>query len=270
MLHLFSAALLIFSGQVWALSNATAELSDKLDSVVAIRHYAPDHTGEDAPAFCVGTLISRNILVTAAHCLKDLYFHNNMNLQIDIGNYRYVTRPSGERVRVGYATSASHQRLVTIKFLPELMRKLASQGKKAKIGPNEDVAVAYLRQELPLPESFIFTAPLIGSALTNFLKSPVAASPKVTTINFIEESSTDFKRSAILNDAKISGQHIISKSTARVAPGDSGSPVTVLVQGQPRLVAVVKGNAKTVFSNWDVYGLVHKLVCTEERIPGCQ
>lgn len=263
--------LALFSSQVMALSPSQPELAENLDSVVAIRHYAPDHTGDEAPAFCVGVMLAKNILVTAAHCLKDLYFHPQMNLQIDLGHYRYVTRrDTGERVRVGYATSETHQRQVSIKFSPALMRKLASQGKKAKIGPDEDVAVAYLKSELPLKADFVYTRPLSAARFAQFKQNPVGHSPKVISINFMEVASNDIKRSAILNEVKVSGNHLVSKSTARVAPGDSGSPVIIMTPQGPSLAAVVKGQAKTVFSDWDVYTLVQQLICVEERVPGCQ
>lgn len=252
-----------------ALSPSTPELSSAHDAVVSIRHYAPDQNGDDAAAFCNGTLLADNVLVTAAHCLKDLYFHPELTLQIDVGAYRYVNRPTGERVRVGYATAQSFQTKVTVRFLPALMRKMGSQGKKVRISPNEDVAVAYLRIPLELPSEFPYAQVLPSSQQSSFVRNPLARAPRVTSINFIEEMSTDTKRSALLNDLKISSNHLVSKSTARVAPGDSGSPVFVTQNGVLQLVAVVKGRAETVFSNWDVYTLTHSLLCTEERLPGC-
>lgn len=262
-------AVLLGSQASLALSPSVAELSENLDSVVQIRNYAPDHTGNDAPAFCVGTLLSPKTLITAAHCVKDLYFHPEMTMQIDLGHYRYVNRPNGERVRVGYATSKSIQTTVSIRFLPELTRKLASRGKRTKLTPNDDVAVVYLHQALPVNDDFIFASVLPTTLHTAFIKTPLNYVIKVTTINFIEESSTDVKRSASLNNLKTTGQHLVSRSVSRVAPGDSGAPLFVMRNNQAYLAAVVKGRGETIFSNWDVYTLVHKLVCSEERLPGC-
>lgn len=262
-------AVLLGSQASLALSPSVAELSENLGSVVQIRNYAPDHTGNDAPAFCVGTLLSSKTLITAAHCVKDLYFHPDMPMQIDLGHYRYVNRPDGVRVRVGYATSKSIQTRVTIRFLPELMRKLAARGKRTKLTPNDDVAVVHLQQALPLAEDFIYASVLPTNLHTAFIKAPLNYAIKVTTINFIEESSTDFKRSASLNNLKTTGQHLVSRSISRVAPGDSGAPLFIMKNNQAYLAAVVKGRGETVFSNWDVYTLVHKLVCSEERLPGC-
>lgn len=260
---------LFCSAEAWALSPSTAELSSAHDAVVSIRHYAPDQTGNDAAAFCNGTLLADNVLVTAAHCLKDLYFHPELTLQIDVGAYRYTTRPTGERVRVGYATTKSFQTKVSVRFLPVLMRKLGAQGKKVRISPNEDVAVAYLNVPLALPAEFPFAQVLPTTQNAAFVRAPLARAPRVTSINFMEEMSTDTKRSALLDNLKASSNHLVSKSTARVAPGDSGSPVFVTQNGVLQLVAVVKGRAETIFSNWDVYTLTHSLLCTEERLPRC-
>lgn len=253
-----------------ALQPSVTELSSQLDSVVQIRNDAPDQNGDDAPAFCVATLLSPSTLITAAHCVKDLYFHSNLTLQVDLGHYRYITRPTGERVRIGYVNTIRHASTVQIRFLPALGRKLASSGKRAKIGPNEDVAVVHLRRALELPSDFIFTRLPSATQLQAMLKAPLNFSPTVTTINFLEESSLDYKRSALLNDVKVSGQHFTSKSTSRVAPGDSGAPFFMSANGRRFLVAVVKGRAETIFSNWDVYSHVHQLACVEERLPACQ
>lgn len=260
---------LVYATQALALAPSVPELSTTHDAVVSIRHYAPDQTGDDAAAFCNGTLLAENVLVTAAHCLKDLYFHPELTLQIDVGAYRYVNRPTGERVRVGYATTKSFQTKVSVRFLPGLMRKLGAQGKRVRISPDEDVAVAYFRTPLVLAGDFPFAQVLPTAQHAAFVRSPLARAPRVTSINFIEEMSTDTKRSALLDNLKASSNHLVSKSTARVAPGDSGSPVFVTQNGALQLVAVVKGRAETVFSNWDVYTLTHALLCGEERLPGC-
>lgn len=269
MVKLLAIMVLCALPSAWALSPSTPELSALHDAVVSIRHYAPDQNGDDAPAFCNGTLLANNTIVTAAHCLKDLYFHPELPLQIDVGAYRFVTRPSGERVRVGYATVQTLQTKVSVRFLPELMRKLGSRGKKVRISPNEDVAVAYLRTPLELRADFPFARVLPTAQQPNFTRNPLAQAPRVTSINFVEEMSTDTKRSAALENLRVSGNHLVSKSAARVAPGDSGAPVFVSRSGALYLVAVVKGRAETVFSDWDVYTLTHSLLCAEERLPGC-
>lgn len=257
-----------FSTLTYALSNSTAALDEKFNIMVSIRNDAPDHKGDDAPAFCVGTLLNDHEIVTAAHCVKDLYFHPELTMQIDLGFYKYVTRPTGERVRVGYYQDMSFKRKVRIHFPETLKRKIAISKKKVNIGPDEDVAlIEFLPLELKreIPSTHIVSDKFMSEIRSNVKKYPLMA----TTINFMEEMSTDTRRMAILNQVTASNGHLKSTSTARVAPGDSGAPVFYDNKTELHLFAVVKGMAKTVFSNWDVYNYVHPFLCKELRHPQC-
>lgn len=249
----------------YALSPSTPALEDKYNTVISIKNYAPDQEGNDAPAFCVATLISPTELITAAHCVKDLYFHPELKLTIDIGHYKYVTRPNGQTVRVGYLQDEHFESHVKIKFPQSLMRKIPSAKKKVNIGPDEDIALIKLPNPLEIKREISF-AKIVGpkhkSSLKNYKFSPV-------TINFIEEMSTDTRRVATLDKTSINGNYIKSTSLSRVAPGDSGAPVFIELDQQLYLAAVVKGRATTLFSNWDVYTLATKFLCEEERLVEC-
>lgn len=250
-----------------ALSNSSAALEEKYNIIVSIRNYAPDQNGDDAPAFCVGTLLNDHQIVTAAHCVKDLYFHPELNMQIDLGFYKYVTKPTGERVRIGYYQDMSFQRKVQINFPESLKRKITIAKKRVKIGPNEDIVLVSfqsleLKREIPL--SSIVSEKFMEEFYINVKKYPLTA----TTINF-EETSNDIRRKAILNQISTSNGHLKSTSTARVAPGDSGAPVFYDNTSELHLFAIVKGMAKTIISNWDVYNYVHPFICKELRHPQC-
>lgn len=257
---------LLFTIQsAYALSPSLPALEDKYNTVVSIKNYAPDQDGNDAPAFCVATLISPSELITAAHCVKDLYFHPELKLTIDVGFYKYVTKPSGQTVRVGYLQDEHFESSVSIRFPQSLMRKLPISKKKVNIGPDEDMALIKLPAPLMLKREINF-AKISGLKLRSQLKN-MKLTP--VTINFIEEMSTDTRRIAVLNKTTISGNYLKSTSDSRVAPGDSGAPVFIEQNQELFLAAVVKGRASTVFSNWDVYTLSTKFLCEEERLVQC-
>ncbi len=251
-----------------ALSNSAPALDDNYNVMASIRNYAPDHKGDDAPAFCVGTLINDHEMITAAHCVKDLYFHPELTMQIDLGFYKYVTKPTGERVRIGHYQDMSFQRKVRIHFPESLKRKIAISKKKVNIGPDEDVAlIEFTQLELKreIPNVSIVSDNFMNELRINSKKYSLTA----TTINFTEEMSSDTRRMAILNQITINNGHIKSTSSSRVQPGDSGAPVFYSNNLDLQLIAVVKGMAKTVFSNWDVYSFVHPFVCKELRHSQC-
>jgi hypothetical protein len=252
-----------------ALTNSVAALEERYNVMVALQNSAPDQNGDDSPAFCVGTLISDHEIITAAHCVKDLYFHPELEMKIELGFYKYVTRPTGERVRVGYYQDMSFQRKVKIQFPDSLKRKLAVSKKRANIGPNDDVALIEflpleLKREIPVVK--IVNDQFMNEMRSNIKKYPLTA----TTINFLADPTSDYRRMAILNQVSGSVGHLKSTSTARVEPGDSGAPVFYDNKAELYLFAVVKGYAKTVFSNWDVYNYVHPFLCKELRHNQCQ
>ncbi len=252
-----------------ALTNSMAALEERYNVMVALQNSAPDQNGDDSPAFCVGTLINDHEIITAAHCVKDLYFHPDLEMKIDLGFYKYVTRPTGERVRVGYYQDMSFLRKVKIQFPNSLKRKLAVSKKRVNIGPDEDVALIEflpleLKREIPVVK--IVNDQFMKEMRSNIKKYPLTA----TTINFLADPTSDYRRMATLNQITGSLGHLKSTSTARVEPGDSGAPVFYDNKSELYLFAVVKGFAKTVFSNWDVYNYVHPFVCSELRHIQCQ
>lgn len=251
-----------------ALTNSQAALDEKYNIMVSIRNYAPDQNGDDAPAFCVGTLLNDHEIITAAHCVKDLYFHPELTMQIDLGFYKYIIKPNGERVRVGYYQDMSFQRKVKINFPDRLKRKIAISKKKVNIGPDEDIALIEfhpLELKREIPKTFIVSDLFMKEMKANIKKYPLIA----TTINFGEEMSTDTRRMATLNQIVAANGYLKSTSTARVAPGDSGAPVFYDNKTELHLFAIVKGMAKTVFSNWDVYNYAHPFLCSELRHQQC-
>ena len=65
--------LILMSSHIFALTNSILDDSPEFVSVVQIKSEAPDSSGESIPGYCNATFISKNILVTAAHCIKLAY-----------------------------------------------------------------------------------------------------------------------------------------------------------------------------------------------------
>ncbi|MCX7978461.1 MAG: hypothetical protein N2578_05610, partial [Bdellovibrionaceae bacterium] len=79
----------------------------------------------------------------------------------------------------------------------------------------------------------------------------------VVSVNPMAEiSNNDTKKKAELDNWSFAQNYITSRSTSRVQPNDSGAPVYSFVNGRWKILAVVKGRAKTLFTDWDVFTLL--------------
>ncbi|NUN07167.1 MAG: hypothetical protein HUU57_15585, partial [Bdellovibrio sp.] len=187
---------------------------------------------------------------------------NQKQMEIQIGEYRWKEMPTGEKRKIGYVTTAKESVKTQIFFTTDLTRRLKSQGLRLRVGPEEDVAVVVFDRALPLKAGFQFV-PLASQAEVNAIAAQILTyAPTVVTVNPFEEIMTmDVKRMGRLDRVSRSGGAFESKSTVRVEPGDSGAPLFVRVGTQWKQMGVVKGRAETIFSNWDVYGVLDKKIC---------
>lgn len=260
----------------YALTNSTPALSPDWGNIVQIRNDAPDSTGETAPGFCNATLIHKNVLITAAHCVFLAYASGVKEFEIQVGEYKYVTRKTdGKVVRVGYGQKYKLTKNMNIEIPRSLIDKIARSGAKVKIAPTEDVALLWWNEETPefanITLADIVTPAEHASLINNMSKTNLSA----VTINIFSESSLDTRRMATLNDYKWKG-YVYSKSQSRVEPGDSGAPLFATINGKNKIFAVVKGKATTIFDNWDAYASVNPHLCqmakslpTFIKIPAC-
>ncbi len=268
--------LLFSASSLFALTNSTFADSPEWSPVVQIKSEAPDATGDTVPGYCNATFIARNILLSAAHCVKLAYISKENLLNIQTGYYKYMKKPDGQVVRIGYAVKDSFNRHINIELPKSLADKIASRGHKAQIGPNEDFALLWWNDPTPEIDEMNFATPVTAAEHTLITKNMKAHPFKVVSINLFSEMSTDTKRMADLNNYKWNGGHVYSKSSARVEEGDSGAPLFVNVNGKMKIFAVVKGKATTIFDNWDVYSAIHNHLCviakkmpTDMKIESC-
>ncbi len=262
---------LLFLSFSFALTLSTPAIDPIWDSVVQIRTEAVDQDGADVPAYCNATLLSNQLLITAAHCVHHAQVLKSFTVHVEVGAYKFATRPDGSTVRIGYITKLKHQSPAQFYFTPAVTRSFVSSKFKAKIGPSEDMAMIVLTNNLDLPSDFPF-AKIISQQNLQGLKNKITQyKPTVVTINFLEEMSTDTKRLAELNNLNLDKLHFTSKSNSRVQAGDSGAPLFARIGNEWNLVGVVKGRASTVFSNWDVYTSVESNLCliSEQFSPLC-
>jgi hypothetical protein len=245
----------------FALTNSSPALSDIHTNVMQIKSDAPDSSGDTTPGYCNATLIHKNVLITAAHCVRLAYISGMKKIDIEVGQYKYVVRRTdGQTVRIGYAQKYKLSKDVHVELPASLVDKIHRRGEKANIEPTEDMAIIWWNEETP-EFNDIAIAEIVSPAehaaiLKNFSQTAFTA----LTINPFSEPSLDTKRMATLNNFKWSG-YVYSKSFSRVEEGDSGAPLFATINGKNKIFAVVKGKASTVFDNWDAYAAINPHVC---------
>lgn len=250
-----------FASNSFALTNSTPALSPDWTHVMQIRSDAPDSTGDTAPGFCNATLIHKNVLITAAHCVKLAYISGMKKIDIEVGQYKYITRKTdGQVVRIGYAPKFKVTKNVQVELPRTLTDKIARRGEKAVISPSEDVALIWWNEETP-EFADITLADVAGPAEhMNIIKDIAQTNLIAVTVNPFSEMSLDTKRMSTLNAVKWKG-YVYSKSTGRVEEGDSGAPLFAMINNKLKIFAVVKGKASTIFDNWDAYSAVNPHLC---------
>lgn len=263
--------LLLLSLQTQALTFSEPALDDQWRSVVQITTVGLDSDNFEVNSYCVATFLSPQVLITAAHCVSHAYLLNSNEIKIDLGQYEYRKRPDGTTFRLGYIVNRKLNLQAKYYFTQNLTNKLKSQKFKAKIAPTEDMALVVLSESID--EQLITFTPLKDNeikAIKNRIQEYV---PTVVTINFISEMSLDTKRAASLDEFKSAGNlSWTSKSRSRLDPGDSGSPLFIRTGQNWKLIGVSKGQAKTLFSDWDVFTSVESNLCviaTINKIPIC-
>jgi secreted trypsin-like serine protease len=260
---IFTAFSLIFSSYGWSLTNSTIADAPEFDAIVAIQVDAHDPvSGDTVTGFCNGTLLSSRILLTAAHCVSDAQVLHSSRIHIEVGHYRYVKRPDGTTVRVGYAPYYTKNTTAQFFFSSNTSRKIAQQGFRIAIGPEEDMAVIVLSQPLELVANFGYANVIRQTDFSRMIQMNLNGLNVATVNLFANQTSSNITRVATLNSVRWSGNFIESTSTSRLEEGDSGAPIYAKTAAQGIIIAgVVMGMGRTAFGNWDAFAPAGSLIC---------
>ncbi len=258
MKFLMGVFLFLHSIQTWALTHSVYADDNSFGAVVFLRNEAVDEAGEPVPGYCNGTFIAEDLIITAAHCVAQAQALGKTETVLEIGFYKYIEKPNGEKVRIGYKVIHQETQVPRFRFLPSVAEKIKRNGVKASILPGEDVAVIVLSKKVNLTAFNYKPVSLVQpSEWAGLQKNVLSYLPSVVTVNPLAEIATnDTKRKATLDNLKASGKNLESKSVSRVEPGDSGSPLFVRIGNEWKLLAITKGMAKSFFGSWDMFTVV--------------
>lgn len=249
--------------QAWALTNSTPAESADAESVIFFSSNQYDsESKEEMPGYCNGNLIADRVMVTAAHCVFMAEALKSPEIEVQVGEYRYVKNPAGETRRVGYVTVSKEKINAQFYFTTDLKRRLDAQGVRLKVGPSEDLAVVVFDRPLKLKPNFQFGSVASQRHIASVTANAISYWATVVTINpFAEITTMDTKKQARLDKMELDSGSLESRSTSRVEAGDSGAPLLARLGPQWQQIGVTKGRAETFFSNWDVFSILDNKMC---------
>ncbi len=155
---IFTMVITFCSSLTFALTNSVPELSPVFQSGVLIKTDALQPDGEETLSFCNATFVHPRVLVTAAHCLQGAYILKSFNTEISVGYYKYITRPDGKTVRIGWVDVVKATAAGKFYFVGNLASSFNTSGMNVKIKPEQDIALIVLDQPFSLPATTMITS----------------------------------------------------------------------------------------------------------------
>lgn len=254
-----------------ALLNSFEALHQGFDSVVLFSAPGFDvEANESFHGYCNGTLLSMQVMITAAHCVGQASILADQPLDIQPGQYVYLKKEGQPVRRIGWASKYRQQMHAKYYFIPSFQKKLDAKKLKASPGPSEDLAIVFFDKPLALPQDWP-TAKLLNpidhAAIVANLKDQNIATVSVNPAS--EIATNDLRRIAPITQIKKSFLGYFSADgRGRVEPGDSGSPLFVYSGKEWKILGITKGQAGNLLMDWDVYGLADHRVCQMiKKIP---
>ena len=251
MKSIFYTLTFLFFSIANALNPGTPATAKGWESVTLISAEGPDDSGDLVKGYCNATLIDRKTMITAAHCFVQSTVLTGAPIGIEVGQYKFIEK-DGQLINLGYRMTQKFSVSGKVNFLSGVN----PNGKTVR--PELDIVVVKLNSELDLPADFIF-AKVWNKSLPNLNSNLNVTIVSVNPFETISHMNT--KLYAGLNSIRQNGYVIESRSTSRVAQGDSGAGVFATLDGQTYLIGVVKGAASSIIGSWDV------LVAHEGRLP---